>query len=55
MTDTDVANDQEYAKILDRNPENVQKKVEQYFQGERKAVQESEFNTTGGGKIKLWH
>jgi hypothetical protein len=51
----DIANDQEYVKVLDRDPENVQKKVEQYFQGERNPVQESEFQTWGGGVIKRWH
>jgi hypothetical protein len=51
----DIANDQDYAKILNRNPENVQKKIEQYFQGKRKPLQESEFHTRGGGVIKRWH
>jgi len=51
----DIANDQEYAKILDCNPKNVQKKIELYFQGERKPLQESEFHTRGGGVVKRWH
>ncbi|MCP3930556.1 MAG: hypothetical protein GY705_15815 [Bacteroidetes bacterium] len=51
----DIANDQDYAKILDSNPKNVQKKVELYFQGERKPLQESEFHTRGGGVVKRWH
>jgi hypothetical protein len=51
----DIANDQDYAKISDHNPKNVQKKVEQYFQGERKPLQESEFHTRDGGVVKRWH
>ena len=52
---TDIANDQDYDKISDRNPKNVQKKIELYFQGERKPLQESEFHTSGGGVVKRWH
>jgi ribosomal protein S18 acetylase RimI-like enzyme len=51
----DIANDQDYNKIQDSNPKNVQKKIELYFQGERKPMQESEFHTKGGGVVKRWH
>lgn len=51
----DIASNQEYIKILDSNPKNVQNKVDHYFKGERKPLQESEFKTKGGGVIKRWH
>jgi hypothetical protein len=52
---TDIANEKDYAKILDSDSQNVQKKIELYFQGKRKPLQESEFHTRGGGVIKRWH
>lgn len=51
----DIANNQDYTKILDSNPKNVQKKIEQYFKGERNPLQESEFQSRDGGVIKRWH
>jgi len=51
----DIADDEDYAKILNKNPKNVKEKIEKYFQGERKPLQESEFHTRGGGVIKRWH
>jgi hypothetical protein len=51
----DIANEKDYAKILDHDPKNVQKKIALYFQGKRKPLQESEFHTRGGGVIKRWH
>ena len=51
----DIANDQDYDKILDGNQKEVQKKIELYFQGGRKPLQESEFHTRGGGVVKRWH
>lgn len=51
----DIVSNEDYARILDRNPKSVKEKVEEYFQGERIPMQKSEYQKMGGGVIKLWH
>ena len=51
----DIADDQDYAKITDKDPEFIKQQVEKYFQGERSPISPHEYKAQAGGTVKLWN
>ncbi len=50
----DIADDQDYSQIADRDPDAIKQRVEKYFQGDRSPISPHEYKTRTGGTVKLW-